>query len=86
MLSESIQLSDEKGGMSLFGGAEVSLDAEMDTQGAALEPCSATLDEVDGLGNFSEAEDPGIELTSESLLASGHGELNMVQAVNPKVR
>ena len=56
-LSESIELLDEERRMSLLGRAKVSLDAEMHSQGAALEPRTATFREIGGLGDFGEAED-----------------------------
>ena len=38
MVSDGIEALDDKCRMSLLGGAEVSLDAQMDAQGTALEP------------------------------------------------
>ena len=41
MLSDCGEVLYEKGGMSLLGGAEISFDAKMGAQAAALEPPEA---------------------------------------------
>jgi hypothetical protein len=50
MLSHGTKVLDEQCGMSLFRRPEVSLDSEVEPQGAALEPRPAALRELAGLG------------------------------------
>lgn len=80
-----MQPRNEKCGMSLFCGTEVSLDSEVNTECAALKPERSQVGDVLGHGHFDQAEKIGIELACDSLLPRRNSDLNVVQTVNQKL-
>src|SRR6185295_19456175 len=85
-LDERVELLYEEGRMSLPGRPEILLDAEMQVQGPADEPDSAAFRQMLGLGDLRQTEHTAIERAGLALLPGGHGELNVVEAQDLKLR
>lgn len=83
-MDEFVEPGDDQGGMSLAGGAEVGLYAEVDLHVAAGEPPSPSRCKRLGLLPDLEPEDTSVELVSFRLPTTRHSELHVVEGSDPE--
>ena len=76
------EITDEKCRMRFPGRAKIGLDAEVQLQMATLEPGAATGSEIRRLGDFGQPEKLAVKPAHQRLTPSGHGQLNVIDAVN----
>ena len=84
-LTTRYQLSkaaDEQRGVSLLGGVEVAIHAEMESERSSTEPCSAAAYQVGWLLLLDESENVAIERSCARFLPRGHGELHVIKSEN----
>jgi len=84
MPDERYQIADSESGMRLFRRSKVSLHTEVDSQNAVFEPHAAAFCEIGGLRRFLQSEDSRIKTARDVFPAGRHGELHMIQALNPE--
>ncbi len=82
-MDEFVEPGDDQGEMSLAGGAEVGLYAEVDLHVAAGEPPSPSRCKRLGLLPDLEPEDTSVELVSFRLTTTRHSELHVVEGSDP---
>src|SRR5262245_11116193 len=68
--------------MSLSGGTEVRLDAEVDLDAVTFEPAAAASGEVCRLWSFGDPEQSGIKGPCLGFPACGHCQLNMIERLD----
>jgi hypothetical protein len=79
-LNENGELPHQQSRVGLSGRAELGIDAEVNLEGAALEPRSAPARERGWLRDLGYPEEPRIELAGRFLPARRHRELDVVDA------
>jgi hypothetical protein len=73
------QATHEKGWVRLARGTKIRVDTKVNPKGSAAKPDSATSRQVIRLRLLNETEDTAVEGSCEFLLASGHGQLDMIE-------
>jgi hypothetical protein len=81
---EGIETDDRQGGMSLAGGPEILLDAQVDLHSAAGKPATSSSGQRRGLGKDLEAEDAAVEHLGLRLPPGRHRELHVIEGGHPK--
>ena len=67
------------------GWAKISLDAKVQLQGATLKPGPAASREIRRLPNFDQAKKLAVKPARRRFAADGHGQLNVIDAINGHV-
>src|SRR5262249_44940086 len=74
------QSAHEDGRVSLAGGVEVRVHAEMQSQRTAAEPDPATCRQIRGFRFLDESQDAAVEGARRRFLSRRHRELNVIEA------